>query len=173
VSTSSHGWRRLGHQAQSVPGVQGCLLRSGRGGHPALRAVRQGGKPRKVFVCEECVAAVNDWAKETGRGEKGFGIVCASINRMVRRLCEDTGIEARYTPHQFRHAFALRLLRNGVNIRTIQKLLGHTDLNTTAKYLECGDEDLMAASEQAKPTKPKQIAPQGKVRSVRREMRRG
>ena len=45
-------------------------------------------------------------------------------------------------PHTFRHSFAVHCLKSGVNIRALQKMLGHSDLNTTAVYLDLIGEDI-------------------------------
>ena len=45
-------------------------------------------------------------------------------------------------PHMFRHSFAVHCLKSGMNLRSLQKILGHTDLNTTAIYLELIGKDI-------------------------------
>jgi site-specific recombinase XerD len=57
------------------------------------------------------------------------------VNRMLARVLRGAGLEGSATPHALRRTFATHLIRQGVDVRTVQELLGHADLQTTARYL--------------------------------------
>ena len=73
-------------------------------------------------------------------GQKpGQPISCGSIFRACQKAARKAGIAKAVHPHSRRHAFATHLLDAGVNLRTIQILLGHANLETTARYLHVSD----------------------------------
>ena len=68
-----------------------------------------------------------------------FPITTAQVRNIVHRY--QPGGEV-VKPHTFRHSFSVHCLKHGMNLRSLQKILGHTDLATTAVYLDLVAKDI-------------------------------
>jgi len=58
------------------------------------------------------------------------------VQKFIAKLRRELGLNNTFTPHSLRHSFATHLLMNGVNLRTLQTMLGHSSLATTQHYLK-------------------------------------
>jgi site-specific recombinase XerD len=72
------------------------------------------------------------------------------VNNAIANAVRIAGVQKRVSAHTFRHSFATDLLRRGTDIRTIQSLLGHSDIKTTMIYthvLQQGGEGVISPLE--------------------------
>ncbi len=124
---------------------------------PSLTVRGKGGRERTVPLGREARAAIAAYLEKArpalakpGSGDalwvadRGGAMDARAIRRAVRRR---TGT----FPHALRHAFATHLLENGADLRTVQELLGHTELGTTQIYTAVTREHLKATYERSHP----------------------
>jgi len=105
----------------------------------------KGDKERVVPLTDQVVEAIHAYLPHRTKTESRHLFVSAygghplhgrCINRMLKIVIRKAGMEDQgITPHKLRHTFATHLIRNGVDVRTVQELLGHSDIQTTARYL--------------------------------------
>lgn len=124
----------------------------------------KGQKDRPVFVspeATECLAAYLqtrlDSAKplfirysgaKTGDSEgESFRLNPRSVQRMVSHYAKLAGITKKVSPHTLRHSFATDLLMNGADIRSVQSMLGHSNISTTQVYTHVTDQHLKEVHE--------------------------
>ena len=70
----------------------------------------------------------------------------SAVEQLCQKARQLSGIRKPITPHSMRHAFAVHLLESGTDVRTIQLLLGHRSLATTARYLRIATSKVCSAS---------------------------
>ena len=116
----------------------------------ALRILGKGRQERQVFLPNEWITLFTGAYLET-RSELGlvhanllFNSQCGVLTAPAMRArlvnaARDAGLGIRVTPHMLRHTAATQLIESGVDIRYIQRLLGHTSLSTTEIYTHVSD----------------------------------
>ncbi len=116
----------------------------------------KGEKVRVVFLSDEAKVAIKTYlAKRPDMDEALFvqasrntardgelRLTRTSIERIVRHYATKAGISKKVTPHVIRHSFATDLLSNGADIRSVQMMLGHSNIATTQIYTHITDRQL-------------------------------
>ena len=121
----------------------------------SMRVIGKGDRERQVFLPGGRTGTmVAQYVRERrGRLPSGAPLIgagkrtpsTATIRAAVKSLATGAGIERLVTPHMLRHTAATSLLEAGVDIRFVQRLLGHRSILTTQIYTHVGDEALRAA----------------------------
>ncbi len=118
----------------------------------------KGSKERIVYLNDACVQALNDWLairKDIATTDKNAVFLSArrkrvsvdAIQVMVHKTLLKAGLDAdAISPHKLRHTAATLMLQSGVDVRTLQELLGHENLNTTQIYTHIANAELKMAA---------------------------
>ena len=113
----------------------------------------KGNKDRYVMLSPRLLEALRSyWAVERPKpwlfpGDvPGQPISRGAVGKACEKAHSACGIPKPITPHSLRHAFAVHLLEQGTDVRTIQLLLGHRSLATTAKYLRIATSKVCSTS---------------------------
>ena len=112
----------------------------------------KGDKERVVYMNEDTYKLVTEYLKQrtehyTGASEAlfltrtGNRLLPNKINEIMSKLVANSGIDKHYTPHTCRKTCATLMARAGEPIQTVQKVLGHSNIQTTMIYTAVADED--------------------------------
>jgi integrase/recombinase XerD len=130
-----------------------------------IRLMGKGNKERVIPVGEEAQHWLKNYMRY-GRNElisrkvnsdalflssRGSAITRQAFWQHLKKYLVKAGIKTSYSPHSLRHAFATHLLNHGADLRTVQMLLGHSDLSTTQIYTHIAQARLQALHEQHHP----------------------
>jgi integrase/recombinase XerD len=131
---------------------EGFLICRGKGGKERVVPLgRAGCRSVRRYLSEVrpvLEAGSNPFLFLTRRG-KGF--TRQGLWKLLREYARKTGLEAQISPHTLRHSFATHLLERGADLRSVQLMLGHSQITTTQIYTHVGRERLRRVYDQFHP----------------------
>ena len=124
-----------------------------------LRVLGKGNKERMLYLNDACQRALEDWITERDSLtlvdqnalfvtlQNRRRISTAAVHKLVKKHLAAAGLDStQYSSHKLRHTAATLMLQNGVDVRTLQEVLGHDHLNTTQIYTHVDNDDLRTAA---------------------------
>lgn len=124
-----------------------------------LRVLGKGNKERVIYLNVACCNAIDDWLAVRSRSgaadpnalfisRKHTRVTKDGVHYMVKKRLSAAGLDSsKYSAHKLRHTAATLMLQNGVDVRTLQEVLGHEHLNTTQIYTHVNSDALRSAAE--------------------------
>ena len=134
-----------------------------------LRCRGKGDKERMIPMNDRQVAAITryldeirpKWAGKRTQAlfvnSRGTPYKREEIHVMIKKRCQKLGLDERISAHSLRHSFATHLLDGGADLRTVQELLGHSDISTTQIYTHIQNKRLKDAYANFHPRSKKEI----------------
>ena len=126
----------------------------------------KGGKDRFIPIGERALAWVEKYRHEVRPSliighdggtlflnDHGYPFRRNALTARIKRYIQQAGLDVQGACHLFRHAMATHMLENGADIRFIQTMLGHADLNTTQIYTQVAIDTLKAIHQATHPAK--------------------
>ena len=115
--------------------------------------VRKGkGNKQRVVILDDVISGLlslylrdstpEDYDRYLFQSSHGGHLTTRSIQYIVEKCGKKAGLTQKITPHMFRHSLAVHSIKAGMNIRSVQKRLGHSSLKTTMIYLDLTMEDV-------------------------------
>ena len=124
----------------------------------SLRVLGKGNKTRIVYLNEACIQALNLYLNERKLvaavdknalflSNRRKRMSTDAVHAMVKKTLKAAGLDSsKYSSHKLRHTAATLMLSNGVDVRTLQEVLGHDNLNTTQIYTHVDNSELRIAA---------------------------
>ena len=124
-----------------------------------IRVVGKGNKERIVFFGSACRKALDQYMNERNKvvltdnralfgSRNGNRISVTAVHRLVDKALLKAGLDpTQYSAHKLRHTAATMMLSGGVDVKTVQEVLGHENLNTTQIYTHIENTELKIAAE--------------------------
>lgn len=120
-----------------------------------VKVIGKGDKERVLYLNDSCIAALKGHLFERSRmtnptasnalflSQKGAALTRMQISRIVKETKIRAGLENKeITPHKLRHTSATMMYQNGADIRSLQQILGHSNISTTQIYTHIEDENI-------------------------------
>jgi len=118
---------------------------------PAQKALQDYVAVRDKFIAEDDNGSQAQWLFPSRTSQSGH-LTRQRFAQLLKDLSEEAGMpDGKVSPHILRHAFATHLLKNGADLRSVQKMLGHADIATTQIYTHIIGENAKKTVEEKHP----------------------
>lgn len=133
-----------------------------------VRCIGKGNKERIIPIGDIAIESITEYCNNyrdllikkkvsdclflNNRGEK---MTRQGFFKILRMIAKEQGIDKDFSPHTLRHSFATHLLEYGADLRSIQEMLGHSDISTTQIYTHIGSELIRKKYDQFHPRSKK------------------